>query len=56
MMPTIELTFRVPVAEETLAEIRAAQNDGEYGTEDALSTLRDAMPGAQLTHVGDENR
>jgi hypothetical protein len=55
MMPILEFTFRVPVAEETLDRIREQQDVADFGADEALGVLRDAMPAATLIHVRDDN-
>jgi hypothetical protein len=55
-MPMLLLTLQVEIGEETLEEIRAAQEYGGFGADEALVLLRDCVPATSLVRVEDENR
>ena len=54
-MHTIELTFKLEISEESLAEMRDEQTVGEFGAEQAMILLHDANPRVHLVHVQDNN-
>lgn len=53
-MPHVELTLRLAISEESLEELRAAQETGEFGAEQAMVLLHDSMPTVTLLHVDDQ--
>jgi hypothetical protein len=54
-MSAIELTFRLQISEESLDDLRRLQETGEFGVDEALALVRDAMPAVDLLHVEDSN-